>query len=121
DNFSHLNFVLDILILHPIHLEILVQTLLYWVKDASSLHLLRFFLHNAKDKQQSYNSLNTPMSQENFSPQRYYTYRAKEFQKLERILQYHHIIYFIHKRQRAKEIGFYVNCFTNRNNFPNLS
>nr|YP_009366152.1 maturase K [Jasminum sambac]ARJ61774.1 maturase K [Jasminum sambac]QVY58865.1 maturase K [Jasminum sambac]QVY58953.1 maturase K [Jasminum sambac]WOH21657.1 maturase K [Jasminum sambac]WPN86202.1 maturase K [Jasminum sambac] len=45
DNFSHFPFVLDILIPHPIHLEILVQTLRCWVKDASSLHLLRFFLH----------------------------------------------------------------------------
>nr|YP_010880678.1 maturase K [Callitriche palustris]WHU54465.1 maturase K [Callitriche palustris] len=45
DNFSHLNFVLDILIPHPIHVEILVQTLRYSVKDASSLHLLRFFLN----------------------------------------------------------------------------
>nr|AGW98781.1 maturase K [Operculina macrocarpa] len=45
DNFSHLNYVLDILIPYPPHLEILVQTLHNWVKDASSLHLLRFFLH----------------------------------------------------------------------------
>nr|YP_010743117.1 maturase K [Tournefortia argentea]WES81977.1 maturase K [Tournefortia argentea] len=45
DNFSHLNCVLDILIPHPVHPEILVQTLRFWVKDASSLHLLRFFLH----------------------------------------------------------------------------
>nr|AAB93738.1 ribosomal maturase [Rhododendron pilosum] len=45
DKFSHLVYVLDILISHPIHLEIVVQTLRYWVKDASSLHLLRFFLH----------------------------------------------------------------------------
>nr|YP_010387938.1 maturase K [Luculia pinceana]UPO68864.1 maturase K [Luculia pinceana] len=45
NNFSHLNSVLDILIPHPVHLEILVQTLRYWVKDASSLHLLRFFFH----------------------------------------------------------------------------
>nr|YP_010449643.1 maturase K [Gardneria ovata]UTU96226.1 maturase K [Gardneria ovata] len=45
DIFSHLNSVLDILIPHPVHLEILVQTLRYWVKDASSLHLLRFFLY----------------------------------------------------------------------------
>ena len=44
DNFSHFHFVLDILIPHPVHLEILVQTLRYWVKDAPSLHLLRFFL-----------------------------------------------------------------------------
>nr|AAB93713.1 ribosomal maturase [Ceratiola ericoides] len=45
DKISHLNYVLDILIPHPIHLEILVQTLRYWVKDASSLHFLRFFLY----------------------------------------------------------------------------
>nr|YP_010210381.1 maturase K [Paraboea guilinensis]UBD08265.1 maturase K [Paraboea guilinensis] len=45
DNFSHLNFVLDIFIPHPVHVEILVQTLRFWVKDAYSLHLLRFFLN----------------------------------------------------------------------------
>nr|ATL62826.1 maturase K [Steenisia pleurocarpa] len=45
NNFSHLNSVLDILIPHPVHLEILIQNLRYWVKDASSLHLLRFFFH----------------------------------------------------------------------------
>nr|YP_011032822.1 maturase K [Nitraria sibirica]YP_011032910.1 maturase K [Nitraria roborowskii]QHE65726.1 maturase K [Nitraria tangutorum]QHE65566.1 maturase K [Nitraria roborowskii]QHE65646.1 maturase K [Nitraria sibirica]QKY75622.1 maturase K [Nitraria tangutorum]WRH36214.1 maturase K [Nitraria sibirica] len=45
DKFSHLNYVLDVLIPHPIHPEILVQTLRYSIKDASSLHLLRFFLH----------------------------------------------------------------------------
>nr|AAM54503.1 maturase K [Petalonyx nitidus] len=45
DKFLHLNYVLDILIPYPIHLEILVQTLRHWLKDASSLHLLRFFLH----------------------------------------------------------------------------
>nr|ASG91947.1 maturase K [Isidorea leonardii] len=45
NNFSHLNSVLDILIPHSVHLEILVQNLRYWVKDASSLHLLRFLFH----------------------------------------------------------------------------
>nr|AKF35505.1 maturase K [Psydrax obovata]ATL59462.1 maturase K [Psydrax obovata]CEJ95576.1 maturase K [Psydrax obovata] len=45
NNFSHLNSVLDILIPHPVHLEILVQNLRYWVKDVSFLHLLRFFFH----------------------------------------------------------------------------
>nr|YP_010505160.1 maturase K [Chrysosplenium album]QRI93646.1 maturase K [Chrysosplenium album]UXE33876.1 maturase K [Chrysosplenium album] len=45
NNFVHLNYVSDILIPQPIHLEILVQTIRYWVKDASSLHLLRFFLY----------------------------------------------------------------------------
>nr|WQA41735.1 maturase K [Arenaria pallens] len=45
DNLLHLNYVLDILIPYPAHLEILVQTLRYWMKDAPSLHLLRFFLY----------------------------------------------------------------------------
>nr|YP_010744978.1 maturase K [Swertia divaricata]WET58378.1 maturase K [Swertia divaricata] len=45
DNFSHFHSVLDIRIPHPIHLEILVQILRCWVKDAPSLHLLRFFFH----------------------------------------------------------------------------
>lgn len=45
DKFSHLNYVSDVLIPYPIHLEKLVQTLRYWVKDPSSLHLLRLFLH----------------------------------------------------------------------------
>nr|Q8MFF0.1 RecName: Full=Maturase K; AltName: Full=Intron maturase [Rhodotypos scandens]BAB91165.1 maturase [Rhodotypos scandens] len=43
DKFPHLNYVSDVLIPYPIHLEILVQTLRYWVKDPSSLHLLRLF------------------------------------------------------------------------------
>nr|YP_009529425.1 maturase K [Aphananthe aspera]AAL15626.1 maturase [Aphananthe aspera]ARC97562.1 maturase K [Aphananthe aspera]AXX76619.1 maturase K [Aphananthe aspera]QWK47068.1 maturase K [Aphananthe aspera] len=45
NKFPHLSYVSDVLIPYPIHLEILVQTLRYWVKDASSLHLLRLFLH----------------------------------------------------------------------------
>ena len=56
DKLSHLNHVSDILIPHPIHLEILVQALRYWVKDASSLHLLRFFLH----EYHNWNSMITP-------------------------------------------------------------
>nr|SPP13304.1 maturase K [Cyathula lanceolata] len=49
DKFLHLNYVLDILIPYPAHLEILVQTLRYWLKDASSLHLLRFFLYEYRN------------------------------------------------------------------------
>nr|AEN85442.1 maturase K [Erucastrum abyssinicum] len=45
DKFSHFHYVLDVLIPYPIHLEILVQTLRYRVKDASSLHFLRFCLY----------------------------------------------------------------------------
>nr|WHE25441.1 maturase K [Aristolochia hainanensis] len=49
DKLSHLNHVLDILIPHPIHLEILVQTLNCWIQDAPSLHLLRFFIHEYRN------------------------------------------------------------------------
>nr|YP_010834915.1 maturase K [Osbeckia octandra]WFQ82539.1 maturase K [Osbeckia octandra] len=45
DKLSHLDFVSNVLISYHIHLEILVQTLRYWLKDASSLHFLRFFLY----------------------------------------------------------------------------
>nr|YP_010704495.1 maturase K [Danhatchia australis]UKU08992.1 maturase K [Danhatchia australis] len=45
DKFSHLNYVSDLLIPHPIHLEILVQILQCWIKDVPSLHLLRLILN----------------------------------------------------------------------------
>nr|AAX84500.1 maturase K [Orchidantha fimbriata] len=45
DKFSHLNYLSDILIPHPIHMEILVQILQSRIQDVPSLHLLRFFLH----------------------------------------------------------------------------
>nr|QWQ52684.1 maturase K [Eryngium planum] len=63
DKFSHLIYVLEILIPYPAHLEILVQALRYWVKDASSLHLLRFFLHE-------YRSWNTPNKASSFFSKR---------------------------------------------------
>nr|YP_010977320.1 maturase K [Caroxylon nitrarium]WOA00462.1 maturase K [Caroxylon nitrarium] len=56
DKFLHLNYVLDILIPYPAHLEILVQTLRCCLKDASSLHLLRFFLYEYRN----WNSFLTP-------------------------------------------------------------
>nr|YP_010353087.1 maturase K [Wisteriopsis reticulata]AAD52904.1 maturase-like protein [Wisteriopsis reticulata]AFC38345.1 maturase K [Wisteriopsis reticulata]UFR83047.1 maturase K [Wisteriopsis reticulata]UOF70631.1 maturase K [Wisteriopsis reticulata] len=56
DKFTYLNYVSDIRIPYPIHLEILVQILRYWVKDASFFHLLRFFLYNFCNR----NSLITP-------------------------------------------------------------
>nr|CEF90457.1 maturase K [Corydalis adunca] len=49
DKLSHLNNVSDILIPHPIHLEILVQNLRSWVQDAPSLHLFRLFLHESRN------------------------------------------------------------------------
>nr|YP_010918636.1 maturase K [Drummondita fulva]WAJ50264.1 maturase K [Drummondita fulva] len=56
DKLLYLNYVLDVLLPHPICPEILVQLLRYWVKDASSLYLLRFFLHEYFNA----NSLITP-------------------------------------------------------------
>nr|ABY82854.1 maturase K [Synaphea polymorpha] len=56
DKLSHLNYLSDILIPHPIHPEILVQALRIWVQDAPSLHLLRFFLYEYRN----WNSLITP-------------------------------------------------------------
>nr|YP_010031022.1 maturase K [Sarcodum scandens]QJQ79348.1 maturase K [Sarcodum scandens]QOV01916.1 maturase K [Sarcodum scandens] len=56
DKITYLNYVSDIRIPYPIHLEILVQILRYWVKDASFFHLLRFFLYNFCNR----NSLITP-------------------------------------------------------------
>nr|YP_010230791.1 maturase K [Sargentodoxa cuneata]QSV10564.1 maturase K [Sargentodoxa cuneata] len=59
DKFSHLNNVLDILIPHPIHLELLVQTLRCWIQDPHFLHLLRFFLYESRN-------WNSPITQKKF-------------------------------------------------------
>nr|UXL83861.1 maturase K [Dermatophyllum secundiflorum] len=56
DKFTHLNYVSDVRIPYPIHLEIFVQTLRYWVKDAPFFHLLRLFLYEYCN----WNSLITP-------------------------------------------------------------
>nr|Q9XPP1.1 RecName: Full=Maturase K; AltName: Full=Intron maturase [Trillium maculatum]BAA36813.1 maturase [Trillium maculatum]CDH93571.1 maturase K [Trillium maculatum] len=56
DKLSHLNYVLDILIPYPIHLEILVQILQCWIQDVPSLHFLRLFLHEFHN----WNNLITP-------------------------------------------------------------
>nr|AJE59385.1 maturase K [Dupuya madagascariensis]AQR57542.1 maturase K [Dupuya madagascariensis] len=56
DKFTYLNYVSDVRIPYPIHLEILVQTLRYWVKDAPLFHLLRLFLYECCN----WNSLITP-------------------------------------------------------------
>nr|AQS23379.1 maturase K [Hovea elliptica] len=45
DKFTYLNYVSDVQIPYPIHLEILVQTLRYWVKDVPFFHLLRLFFY----------------------------------------------------------------------------
>nr|YP_009559093.1 maturase K [Paeonia lactiflora]QBA92017.1 maturase K [Paeonia lactiflora]QOW39709.1 maturase K [Paeonia lactiflora] len=58
DKFLHLNFVANILIPYPIHLEIVVQSLRYRVNDASSLHLLRFFLFTLNKSISSFSKRN---------------------------------------------------------------
>nr|YP_009366409.1 maturase K [Piper auritum]ARJ62114.1 maturase K [Piper auritum] len=45
DNIFYLYHISDVLIPYPIHPEILVQTLRYWIQDVPSLHLLRIFLY----------------------------------------------------------------------------
>nr|AAR18948.1 maturase [Psorothamnus kingii] len=45
DKFTYLNYVSDVQIPYPIHLEILVQILRYWMKDPPFFHLLRSFLY----------------------------------------------------------------------------
>nr|AAU87045.1 maturase K [Stegolepis ligulata] len=55
DKLTHLNYVSDILIPHPIHLEMLVQILQCKIKDVPSLHLLRFLFHEYSN----WNSLTT--------------------------------------------------------------
>uniref|UniRef100_UPI0031F4522D maturase K n=1 Tax=Scurrula atropurpurea TaxID=1146880 RepID=UPI0031F4522D len=49
DQFSRLNYVSKILIPYPVHLEILVLILRCWVKDAASLHFLRFVFHENRN------------------------------------------------------------------------
>nr|YP_010214132.1 maturase K [Loranthus europaeus]UBN07922.1 maturase K [Loranthus europaeus]UBN07987.1 maturase K [Loranthus europaeus] len=49
DKFSRLNYVSNILIPYPVHLETLVLILRCWVKDNSSLHFLRFVLHESRN------------------------------------------------------------------------
>nr|QWV61521.1 maturase K [Elsholtzia densa var. ianthina] len=66
DNFSHLNFVLDILIPRSVHAEILIQTIRCLLKDVSSLHLLRVFLN----EYWNWNSLNTPKKVSSFLSKR---------------------------------------------------
>nr|AFC38276.1 maturase K [Vicia pulchella] len=46
DKMTYLNYVSDIRIPYPIHLEILVQILRYWVKDAPFFHFLRMFIYH---------------------------------------------------------------------------
>nr|BAX04003.1 maturase K [Dumasia truncata] len=56
DKLIYFNDELDIRIPYPIHLEIFVQILRYWIKDVSFFHLLRLFFYYYYN----WNSLFTP-------------------------------------------------------------
>nr|QIB97781.1 maturase K [Dendrophyllanthus clamboides]QIB97800.1 maturase K [Dendrophyllanthus finschii] len=92
DKFSHLTYVSDVQISYPIHLEKLVQTLRYWVKDTSSLHLLRFFLH----EYWNWNSL--------FFPNNFISFFAKSNPRLflflynSHVYEYESIFFFLRKQ-----------------------
>nr|SSX47142.1 maturase K [Phyllanthus heliotropus] len=92
DKFSHLTYVSDVQISYPIHLEKLVQTLRYWVKDTSSLHLLRFFLH----EYWNCNSL--------IFPKNFISFFAKSNQRLflflynSHVSEYESIFFFLRKK-----------------------
>nr|YP_010514125.1 maturase K [Strongylodon macrobotrys]AKE36462.1 maturase K [Strongylodon macrobotrys]UXL85778.1 maturase K [Strongylodon macrobotrys] len=59
DKLIYFNNESDIRIPYPIHLEILVQILLYWIKDVSFFHLLRLFFYYYYNNKNC-NSLFTP-------------------------------------------------------------
>nr|YP_010303659.1 maturase K [Ocotea daphnifolia]YP_010303899.1 maturase K [Ocotea odorifera]UIN24201.1 maturase K [Ocotea daphnifolia]UIN24441.1 maturase K [Ocotea odorifera] len=103
DKLSHLNHVSDILIPHPIHLEILVQTLHSWIQDTPSLHLLRFSLYEYWNS----NSLITPknsislFSKEN---QRFFLFLSNSH-----VYECEFIFIFLRKQPfhlRSKSFGF---------------
>nr|YP_009409873.1 maturase K [Cressa cretica]ASJ65065.1 maturase K [Cressa cretica] len=110
DNFSHLNYVLDVLIPYPIHLEILVQPLRYWVKDASSLHLLRFFLY----KYCNWKSLITPKKSRSLFSKinpRFFLFLYHSY-----VCEYECIFFFLRNQSlHLRSISF--EAFFERNNF----
>nr|ASG91950.1 maturase K [Rhachicallis americana] len=106
NHFSHLNSVLDILIPHPVHLEILIQNLRYWVKDASSLHLLRFFFH----EYWNWNTIITTNKPSfDFSPKR--SQRLLFFLYNSHICEYESIFVFLRKQSshlRSTSFGVFL-------------
>nr|QIB97805.1 maturase K [Phyllanthus fluitans]WRY69636.1 maturase K [Phyllanthus fluitans] len=92
DKFSHLTYVSDVQISYPIHLEKLVQTLRYWVKDTSSLHLLRFFLH----EYWNWNSLIFPKNLISFFAKR--NPRLFLFLYNSHVYEYESIFFFLRKK-----------------------
>nr|YP_010921134.1 maturase K [Cynanchum wallichii]WEH01543.1 maturase K [Cynanchum wallichii] len=100
DNFSHFDFLLDILIPYPVHLEILVQTLRYWVKDAPSLHLLRFFLRKYCNCNCNCNSNNFIATKKTFLTKKNLKRNQRFFFLLYNfyVCEYESIFVFLHKQ-----------------------
>nr|YP_009341939.1 maturase K [Aletris fauriei]ALV25581.1 maturase K [Aletris fauriei]BAN14400.1 maturase K [Aletris fauriei]BAN14402.1 maturase K [Aletris foliata]BAN14403.1 maturase K [Aletris foliata] len=99
DKLSHLNYVSDILIPHPIHLEILVQILQCWIQDVPSLHLLRFFLYEYE-----YSNWNNSISWK-----KSIYFKSKENQRLFRFLYNSYVsefeFVFVFLRKQSSYLG----------------
>nr|CDF76503.1 maturase K [Cryptocarya aff. aschersoniana JR-2013]CDF76522.1 maturase K [Cryptocarya wiedensis] len=105
DKFSHLNHVSDILIPHPINLEILVQILHSWIQDATSLHLLLFFLYEYWNS----NSLITP--KKSISPFSKENQRLFLFLSNSHVYEYESIFIFLRKQSfhlRSTSFGSFL-------------
>nr|QIB71880.1 hypothetical protein [Fagonia indica] len=89
DKFTYLNYVSDIRIPYPIHLEILIQILRYWVKDAPFFHLLRLFLYNFCNR----NSFITPKSAFSKSNPRFFLFLYNCY-----VCEYESIFLFLRKK-----------------------
>ncbi|CAH2060993.1 unnamed protein product, partial [Thlaspi arvense] len=87
DKLTHFNYVLDVLIPYPIHLEILVQTLRYRVKDASSLHFFRFCLY------EYYNWKNFDIKKTSILNPRFFLFLYNSH-----VCEYKSIFFFLRKR-----------------------
>eukprot|EP00268_Persea_americana_P018003 TRINITY_DN18817_c0_g1_i7.p1 TRINITY_DN18817_c0_g1~~TRINITY_DN18817_c0_g1_i7.p1 ORF type:complete len:419 (-),score=13.10 TRINITY_DN18817_c0_g1_i7:1435-2691(-) len=105
DKLSHLNYVSDILIPYPIHLEILVQTLHSWIQDTPSLHLLRLSLYeywNSNSLITSKNSISL-FSKEN---QRFFLFLSNSY-----VYECEFIFIFLRKQPfhlRSKSFGSFL-------------
>nr|YP_010723903.1 maturase K [Neomarica candida]WDW30944.1 maturase K [Neomarica candida] len=110
DKLLHLNYVSDILIPHPIHMEILVQILQCWIPDVPLLHLLRFFLHKYHNWNNNWNSFL-------ITPKKSIYVFSKENQRLFRFLYNYYVseceflLVFFRKQSsylRLTSFGFFI-------------
>src|SRR3954469_545368 len=92
DECSHLHFVSDVRIPHPAHLEILVEALRYWVKDAPFVHFLRVFLYECW----SFHSLIIPKGSSSFFSKK--TSRFFLFLYNSHVCEYESILLFLRNK-----------------------